>query len=88
MSKKELNRELKCPKCSSKNIGVTEISEAERIWQIEDNSIDEDDAMTDIGFVLRVDGRCWDCKHIWKLRNITQITDLFKDDVVVGVSEQ
>ena len=77
----ECNRIIKCPRCKSEEIELIEIWNGSSIsFMLEGMMVDLNDGYKAYGYPVRVEAKCTDCEHQWKLRNITQITDLEKED--------
>jgi len=65
----------KCPKCKSKNITITETSNAYQSWSQIDGIIDRNEGIMNHGDVTSVDGKCNNCNHGWKFK-CSQIDEL------------
>lgn len=69
-----------CPKCGSKSLILLEVWKGHSItWEQIDGKFDVKDGSLEAGSAFRVEARCKDCKHTWKLRNANQIYDIIKD---------
>ena len=68
----------KCPKCGSRHLIISEVTEASCEWEQNNGIIDLDDGSKEFGAIVRVTGLCKKCGHIWQFR-ATQVYDLIEE---------
>jgi hypothetical protein len=69
----------KCPKCKSKNLQLIELWTHSITWdQTEEaGGLTSTEGDLNPGDPYRVDALCKQCNYAWRLRGVTQITDLY-----------
>lgn len=66
---------MKCSKCRSKNLYFTELWKDHSIeFDIVDGKLEG--YSMEPGYPYKVEATCKECGHSWRLRGITQITEL------------
>ena len=68
-----------CPKCKSKNISITEISESYQTWNQEDGIINKSKGIMNHGDIIGIYGKCDKCGHGWKFKCL-QIDNLIVEN--------
>lgn len=69
---------IRCPQCRSISLELIELwKDHSIIWQQDDQGLISSKGILEPGNPYRVEAECRDCKHTWKVRRITQITDLY-----------
>lgn len=61
----------KCPKCRSQNVELIEIWDATISWIPNDPYFN--DGNLNPGDPQKVEARCLNCNHTWRIRKITQV---------------
>lgn len=68
---------IRCPKCKSQNLTVTELWKDHCIdWDIDNGVFDKNDGSLNPGDPYKVVAKCKDCKHRWSIRGAQQIYDI------------
>lgn len=71
---------VKCPRCKSNNLVLTEVWTGHTIeWEQEGGVIDKNKGSSEPGDPYTVNGLCKDCFHEWKLKGVIQITQVLKE---------
>ncbi len=71
---------IKCPKCNGQNIQLVELYECGCYVYSRDGILVEPICMNlEPGDIIRLDAKCLECGHTWKVRKATQWPDLFID---------
>ena len=69
-------RRCVCPKCKSSDLILTELWKNHSIqWHLNGETLGKGNA--EPGDPYRVEAFCNECNHEWRLRGVTQITDVF-----------
>lgn len=65
---------LRCPRCRSKSIDLTEYVEASTTFTVVDGKLNRSQGMHDLGnFTGRMTGHCRSCHHGWTLKGAGNI---------------
>lgn len=67
---------IKCPKCRSKDLEITETMEAFTSFQVVDGRLNREGGIHEFGSWIGVSARCDRCDHHWKPRRAFMITDV------------
>ena len=70
---------IKCPKCKKSELVLSELWMNHSVRFIYDNGEIIVDGNLEPGDPYRVEAFCENCGHSWKLRNVTQVTDIIKN---------
>ena len=69
-------RRCVCPKCKSSDLILTELWKNHSIqWHLNGETLGKGNAEPEDPY--RVEAFCNECNHEWRLRGVTQITDVF-----------
>lgn len=71
---------IKCPKCSSKELVITEVWSGHCIEWITNATglFDRNDGNLSSGDPYKIWANCKECDHSWRVRGAIQITDIIK----------
>jgi len=70
---------VKCPKCKSTNLWLSEVWKNHGIqWEQVNGKIEKSDGNLEPGDPFKVCAECSNCKHRWTIRGASQIDDVFK----------
>jgi predicted nucleic-acid-binding Zn-ribbon protein len=87
MSKEIVLTKVKCPKCKSANINLIEVwSGATITWEVADGKFDRNYGNLESGDPYKVEAKCSNCGHQWRVRGAIQITDII--DVTTNQSKE
>lgn len=68
---------VKCPKCKCSDLFLIELwKDAAIYWEQTKGSFDEKDGTLEPGNPYKVEARCKNCDHQWKVRGALQIHDV------------
>lgn len=75
-----VNSSVKCPKCKSKDLFLTEVWKDSTVqWQQINGKFDRNDGvLSPDGSPYRVEAHCSKCDHRWKIKSAMQIDDVIK----------
>ena len=66
-----------CPKCKSDSLAIMEIWDGAVIeWEIINGKFDRNDGSLEPGNPVKLECKCKNCHHSWKIRKSTQIDDI------------
>jgi hypothetical protein len=71
--------ELRCPKCRSRDLQLTETGEHHTTWDVRKGKLNRSAGYHNPGLMLRVTGKCIACEHLWTVRGAIQITGCVKE---------
>lgn len=71
-----VKRLIKCPKCNSKDLYITELWQNYIEFEQIDGVIDTEEGNLNESNPYKLKGTCQKCCHNWTIKNATQITDL------------
>jgi hypothetical protein len=80
MTERPATTHLRCPKCRSKNLVLTESGTWIIEWTVTDGRFFRDEAFHDNVSVDRIYAGCRDCEHGWKPRKAHMIDDVSVED--------
>ncbi|MER9937472.1 hypothetical protein [Mesorhizobium sp. M0088] len=66
---------IRCPKCKSKDISLSETMEAFTVWDVVSGRLNRAGGIHEFGSYINLNGQCSKCRHCWKVRGAIQITD-------------
>jgi len=70
---------IRCPKCRSADLQLTEIGNVSLTWNVKGGSFDRAEGYREYGSLHSVFGDCAKCGHHWRLKRAIQITDVCKE---------
>lgn len=75
--KKPATTKLRCPKCGSRNLYLTEVGTWTSQFLVTDGNFDREQGEHEPESVDRLEARCRavPCLHLWKVRGASQIDD-------------
>ena len=71
-----MQSKLKCPKCKSNDLFLTEHYHATKSFLQENGVIDTTTANGEYGNIHKLTATCVQCVHEWTVRRIMQVTNL------------
>jgi Zn finger protein HypA/HybF involved in hydrogenase expression len=71
---------IRCPKCRSADLSLTEVGDVSLTWHVKGGSFDRSKGYRDYGSLHTVFGNCTKCDHQWRLKRAIQITDVCKEE--------
>ena len=70
---------IRCPKCRSKDLQLTEIGDVSLTWNVIGGAFDRAEGYREYGGLHSVVGECSKCDHRWRIKKAVQITDVCKE---------
>jgi hypothetical protein len=81
----KLKRRLRCPKCRKAPRQIVEYIVGASVFDVlEDGAVRDGEGIHEPGGYFKVEAKCG-CGHRWRLKGVTQVTDL--DDPTAGTGE-
>lgn len=65
-----------CPKCRSGHILLREMTECWTEFEVKDGKVDWDEGNLEPGETAGVWGKCLECEHGWRLKNLVNVSEL------------
>jgi len=76
MVTKTVKSKVFCPKCNCKDLYLIEIWQGHTIeWEQLNGKLDRNDGVLEHGSPYRLEGKCKNCQHTWKVKKATSIDD-------------
>ena len=73
---------VKCPRCKSSDLCITELWKGHSIkWVQVNGEIERKNGNIDPGDPYKIFCECSNCSHVWTVRGASQITDVIKEDI-------
>ena len=67
---------VRCPKCRSRNLALTEQVEAFTTFEVKDGRLNREDGIHELGnFIGGLTAKCQECGHDWRIRGAGHIED-------------
>lgn len=79
MFKRPSTTAIRCPRCRSRDLEVTEMVEVTTTWLVSGGRLDMADGIQEVGSGVGVECECSKCKHRWRVRGHVNVLNLFVD---------